>query len=117
MAAIAITACAGCATTGGKVAAIAGAVAAAGAVVTFGAVSENCGRNSDVVLCTSQAGAGVVLAVVSGLSFLTSMVIEIYSAPDLPPTPPRAAGATPPPPLAPPGLTPVSGEPVPTRNH
>ncbi|HEX3763635.1 MAG TPA: hypothetical protein VHW23_33290 [Kofleriaceae bacterium] len=88
--AIALTACAGCATTGGKVTAIVGAAAAGGAVVAFTGFGD-CEHRTDnpVFGCTAQAATVATLVVVSGLSFLTSMIIEIYSAPDLPPTPPR----------------------------
>jgi len=109
---LAFTVCAGCATTGGKVTAIVGAAAAVGAVVAFEGVGD-CEHRTDnpVFGCLSQAGVVATLAVVSGLSFLTSMIIEIYSAPDLPPAPPaRPAGG-------PPGLTLVPGAPTSAPNR
>lgn len=90
----------GCATTGGKVTAIIGGVAAVGTVVAASQV-HNCPATTE---CFFSLGHTAVLGLTAGAALFASLVFEVLGAPDLP-TP-----ATAPIPTGPPGKPIAAGD-------
>jgi len=106
VAVIAVLGCAGgCATTGGKVSAVFAAVTATSTVLVA-TQSTGCERGSgEFGRCLQDAAMMVGLGLLTGVALFTSLVFEVYGAPDKPASPGlvQADGT----PVWPPGAAPV----------